>query len=278
MRRKVSIPLSYAVISLLVPAAATAQQRGTAAPAPVTATVRPMAPAVAPPTIHVPGHPVAPVAPSHPGGHGFVPTAHPAAPRIPSRPVAPTAPNHNHPVEPKPTSVSNGHYLPPVDMTEHDNGVPGLGFDYPHYAATHPNSTHRDFQGGSISPFVGGGIYIPTMSYVPAVAPAETAAEEQPSQPNDAVAETDEQKVEEQAPPAPYVRPRWKETLTPSTEYIFVRRDGTVFFAVAYSWMNGNLQYVTQDGFRKLVPATTLDLDATTHFNEQRGVPFHSPA
>jgi hypothetical protein len=51
-----------------------------------------------------------------------------------------------------------------------------------------------------------------------------------------------------------------------------------VFFAVAYSWVNGNLQYITQEGLRKIAPLTTLDLDATSQFNEQRGVPFRSPA
>jgi hypothetical protein len=65
--------------------------------------------------------------------------------------------------------------------------------------------------------------------------------------------------------------------LAPAAEYIFVRRDGTVFFAVAYSWVNGSLQYITRDGYRKLASTTTLDMEATTQFNEQRGVAFHSP-
>ena len=51
-----------------------------------------------------------------------------------------------------------------------------------------------------------------------------------------------------------------------------------MFFAVAYSWVNANLQYVTLDGLRKLAAMSTLDLDATVQFNEQRGVAFRSPA
>jgi hypothetical protein len=59
---------------------------------------------------------------------------------------------------------------------------------------------------------------------------------------------------------------------------VFVRRDGTVFLAVAFSFSAGNLQYVTKEGLRRSVPANTLDLDATQQFNEQRGVTVRLPA
>jgi hypothetical protein len=52
-------------------------------------------------------------------------------------------------------------------------------------------------------------------------------------------------------------------------EYVFVRRDGTVFFAVAYSWEQGSLRYISRDA---------LDLKATQQFNEERGLTFRSPA
>jgi hypothetical protein len=82
----------------------------------------------------------------------------------------------------------------------------------------------------------------------------------------------------DQAPMVPRTRSNSNNSVPATPEYIFVRRDGTVFFAVAYSWVNGNLQYVTQDGVRKLAAMSTLDLDATVQFNEQRGVAFRSPA
>ena len=66
--------------------------------------------------------------------------------------------------------------------------------------------------------------------------------------------------------------------MTPSEEYVFVRRDGTVFFAVAYSWENGALRYITNQGLRGTVTRETLDLGATQQFNEQRGLNFHAPA
>jgi len=63
-----------------------------------------------------------------------------------------------------------------------------------------------------------------------------------------------------------------------SDQFVFVRRDGTVFFAVAYAWENGTLRYVTGEGLRHTVTQDTLDLDATRQFNEQRGLSFRLPA
>jgi len=60
-------------------------------------------------------------------------------------------------------------------------------------------------------------------------------------------------------------------------EFVFVRRDGTVFFAVAYAWENGALRYVTPEGLRRIVARDALDLAATQQFNEQRGLFFQSP-
>jgi predicted secreted protein len=61
-------------------------------------------------------------------------------------------------------------------------------------------------------------------------------------------------------------------------EFVFVRRDGTVFFAVAYAWEKGTLRYITSQGLRRTVTQDALDLEATRQFNEQRGLNFHSPA
>jgi hypothetical protein len=61
-------------------------------------------------------------------------------------------------------------------------------------------------------------------------------------------------------------------------EFVFVRRDGTVFFAVAYSWDKGTLRYITSQGLRHTVTQDALDLDATRQFNEQRGLNFRLPA
>ncbi len=61
-------------------------------------------------------------------------------------------------------------------------------------------------------------------------------------------------------------------------EYVFVRQDGSLIFAVAYSLINDRLQYVTAEGLRRTIPLNTLDLGATQQFNEQRGVSIRLPA
>jgi len=54
--------------------------------------------------------------------------------------------------------------------------------------------------------------------------------------------------------------------------------DGTVFFAVAFTFDSTDLRYVTRDGFRKTAPLASLDLAATQQFNEQRGLSPRLPS
>jgi hypothetical protein len=146
----------------------------------------------------------------------------------------------------------------------------------------HPGARNRPYYGGAVYPYYSGGGYYYPGGYVDNGASQEVADETQQGEAGATDAYAPEVVPVEQS--AAYERMRVKSSsaatppLAPSPEYIFVRRDGTVFFAVAYSWLNGNLQYVTQDGLRKLVSLSTLDLDATTQFNEQRGIEFRSPA
>jgi hypothetical protein len=161
--------------------------------------------------------------------------------------------------------------------------VPGLGFDFAHFAATHPRGGHdrdrdRRFFAGFVPFFSGGGYYMPLFPDDIEDAPATEA------QAGDDYQGTP---VQGQAGrPGDYEpsqnRPRAAQTVAtaePEAEpYVFVRRDGTVFFATAYAWENGTLRYITSEGFRHTVTADKLDLDATQQFNEQRGLTFRSPA
>ena len=61
-------------------------------------------------------------------------------------------------------------------------------------------------------------------------------------------------------------------------QYVFIKRDGSIIFAVGYSLLNDRLQYVTEEGLRRTIPLSTLDIDATQQFNDQRGVPIKLPA
>jgi hypothetical protein len=63
-----------------------------------------------------------------------------------------------------------------------------------------------------------------------------------------------------------------------SMDYVFVRRDGGVFFAVAFLRESDHLEYITPEGSHRSVALSALDLEATQRFNEERGLTFHLPA
>ncbi len=252
-------------------------QRGVGASVPTAVAPRAMAMPVAAPTMHAMPARVA-VGARVPAHVGAASGSHPVAPHHPMKPAAPRPPARNYPVSSNP-----GYTNAPFPNQGFDDGgypVPGLGFDYVHYAAVHPGVYRHQFHGGGLVPYAGGaGIYVPIEYYAQPVAAVE--------QPAVSDVDSEEGQVEAEQPETytapPVSAPRRERTvsstpLPPSPEYIFVRRDGTVFFAVGYSWSNGSLQYVTQDGLRKVAPLTTLDLDATSQFNEQRGLSFRSPA
>jgi len=104
----------------------------------------------------------------------------------------------------------------------------------------------------------------------------QTPASEAP--PEEAVEPETQESTRRVRPREPAPAELAAETQPESEQYVFVKRDGTVFFAVAYSWDNQTLRYVTQEGLRRSVTREALDLVATQQFNEQRGVNFHLPA
>ncbi|MGC1619176.1 MAG: hypothetical protein WA765_11875 [Candidatus Acidiferrum sp.] len=165
--------------------------------------------------------------------------------------------------------------------------VPGLGFDYAHVAGVHPNGPDGRGRGrglnrgfvGAYFPFYGGGYYWPIFpddvdDQQASAAPPEEA---QPADTGEPVAE---QVAENEAPVRPshdYV-PSKPAPPQDTDEYVFVRRDGTLFFAAAFAWENGTLRYITREGLRRTLPLDQLDLNATQQFNQQRGLNFRLPA
>jgi hypothetical protein len=175
-----------------------------------------------------------------------------------------------------------------TDFSDNSN-VPGLGFDAVHVAATRGNrggggrgrehGRGRGNEFGVLFPFFdGGGYYVPTGPDIAGYAQGDGQAVDD---------------GEDQGPgadgPGPDDRPRGIRSAgrlpqqppgpQPDVpEYVFVRRDGTVFFAVAYSWDQGSLRYISSEGTRRSVSRDTLDLKATEQFNEERGLTFRSPA
>jgi hypothetical protein len=190
--------------------------------------------------------------------------------------VARPAPRPGTPVR-RTGSVSSGRPLRSQDI------VPGLGFDYPHLAATHPNGIHdgdrhRRFNGAFFPLFFGGGFGFPIFPEDVEEAPATEAqqvdsAQSEPSQPARRPGDYD---TRQNRPPA--APPSQDVAEQPAEPYVFVLRDGTVFFATAYAWENGTLRYITAEGLRRTVTADKLDLAATQQFNEQRGLTFRFPA
>ena len=156
---------------------------------------------------------------------------------------------------------------------------PGLGFDFPHLAAISGRQRHERFEG--TVPFGFSGFLLSSPGLIveeaqpaenPQPAPEETTATN--------AAETENMRGSEGrnfsamvSAPAPAPAPQHD-----APEYVFVRRDGGLVFAVAYSWDNGTLRYITREGLRGSVKQGALDMEATQQFNEQRGVDLRLPA
>jgi hypothetical protein len=156
--------------------------------------------------------------------------------------------------------------------------VPGLGFDYPHLAAISGNRRLRGsrFRGGV--PFGSGGFLfgpsviveeVPAAESQPTVMEEEVADDVPPEAPRHARASRAVSEPQPERAAAPQPDPE---------QFVFVRRDGGLVFAVAYTWENGTLRYVTPEGLRRSMGRDALDLDATQQFNEQRGLNFRVPA
>jgi hypothetical protein len=165
------------------------------------------------------------------------------------------------------------------------NDAPGLGFDYVHLAAVGPKNGQlgRNGRFRQTMPFGFGGYLITSPEIVvenpQAVEEAQETAAEQGDGDLQAQFEDAQRRayragqqsaVQQVAPAAPAPEPA-----ADPASYVFVMRDGTMVFAVAYTWENGTLRYVTPEGQRKSVAADALDVNATTKFNESQGLNFH---
>ena len=159
------------------------------------------------------------------------------------------------------------------------SSAPGFGFDAVHQSATcgssGAGSLRRGLQVPFFFPLFDGGFLLP--SSPAAVEESSTAETPQPEAIDTEVRERGRRyRITE--PAAPAAVEATSSAPADNDEFVFVRRDGTVFFAVAYSWEKGMLRYITSQGLRHTVTQEALDLDATRQFNEQRGLNFRLPA
>lgn len=154
--------------------------------------------------------------------------------------------------------------------------VPGLGFDMAHLAATRGSEAvgagHHRRQQPVFFPFIDGGFFLPSSPVIVDEAAAPEAQQEENVESD--VAEAPRRARVMQPAPAPPSVEEASAIPCQTEEFVFVRQDGTVFFAVGYAWENGTLRYVTSEGLRRSVARETLDLNATQQFNEQRGLNY----
>jgi len=168
---------------------------------------------------------------------------------------------------------AGGYFIP---FGQQIPNAPGFGFDYEHYFAVYPAARYTPINSGLYVPYIGGGYYMPyPVSYPENAAPAA----EQTAQ---ATAPETQQQVWVQAPqretaPSEPAGPTVFSKTDKLPEFTFLRTDGTVFFAVAYSFTKNHLRYITQDGVPKSVLLTSLDLSASREFNEERGIQLRIP-
>lgn len=185
----------------------------------------------------------------------------------------------------------------PVQTVRFDN-VPGLGFDYPHLAAVTRGQPRQRPIVEPIAPLRFQGIFFSPLVAPPAVVivqqppvvevPEYPRAASYSESVRDNESEIDSRaSVSARPERAPARTPAQTETSPTEAvpapradcaQYVFVQRDGTLLFAVAYSWEKGLLRYITPEGLKRSVARDKLDLDATEQFNEQRGLVFRSPA
>jgi hypothetical protein len=169
------------------------------------------------------------------------------------------------------------------------NGVPGLGFDYPHLAAVggnfpgNPPSFGRDShrQDNFITPVFFGGF--PYYSDYPDY--QQEQQQPQVQQPQVIVIQqpVPAASVQQPAPVAQETPTASAPTISPAPvpevgEFVLVRRDGRVLFASAFFVTSTQVQYVTPEGIRRTLPLPDLDTVATQDMNEARGttLQFHN--
>jgi hypothetical protein len=174
----------------------------------------------------------------HAQTHKVMPGVKPAAPQ---KPVA-------HPLPPLPPSATGGRFTQSA-------GSPGAGVVLAYFGS--------------------GGFYVPVANDTES-APQEEAQENDSNQQPESNLQASDQEPSASAPSGSNSNSDSPEE--PLAEFVFVQRDGSTLFAVAYTTWNNKVQYVTKEGLRRTVALDSLDLDATQKLNEERGNTINLPA
>jgi hypothetical protein len=164
--------------------------------------------------------------------------------------------------------------------------VPGLGFDFAHLAAITRNFKVSDISVLStaqrlalarrLSPVVPFGVpFLPLPGEIVVVQQPPVVVLQQAPAPEEVVEPTSGARPAERKETVEPARPM--EPLHDFGEFVLVRRDGRVVFAVAFSTAGDLLTYVTREGVRRSMPLADLDVETTVRMNEERGTTLRLP-
>ncbi len=171
--------------------------------------------------------------------------------------------------------------------------APGLGFDYVHLAAITRGLSPENLrvvmpQQRAVSPF-GLTPFFPVAFPVPVIVIQQPVLVAQAAEEDATLEAAPVQQaplVQRARPVLPLVRqPQEPETFAAPPEpvshdpgeYVLVKRDGTVAFAVAFVAKGDQLVYITREGVRRALALSQLDPEATRRFNEERGTSIQLP-
>lgn len=165
--------------------------------------------------------------------------------------------------------------------------VPGLGFDFAHLAAISRNFKVSDISVlstaqrlaltqrlASLTSF--GVPFFPAASPVIFVPQPPVVVVQQPAAAEETAEAAERPRTVAVREAAVPVRP--PEPAHDAGEFVLVRRDGRLVFAVAFSTEGDELTYVTREGVRRSLRLVELDIDATRRMNGERGTTIHLPA
>jgi hypothetical protein len=171
-------------------------------------------------------------------------------------------------------------------------GAPGLGFDFVHLAAITRNLTPSNLRSlfppaeiqpvSNLTPFIP--ITFPMVAFAPPIIvvqqPSPVVVFQSPaaSSEEEDLSNALQRHVRETPPPAQeYVPPPPPPPSQDTGEYVLVKLDGSLLFAVAFSARGDQLIYITREGVRRSLVLSQLDAVATREINEQRGTSIQLP-
>lgn len=184
--------------------------------------------------------------------------------------------------------------------------VPGLGFDYTHFAAVNRDLATRALIDPATQQRIAQSLQtnrvpivpIPVLAVVNNVQvvvvlqpPMVILSEDEFSGPTESGQQRERRRLARELEEAEWAArerlqearraPRVEEAAAPALpprevpELVLIRRDGALLFAVAYVLRGDRIVYVTREGHRQSVPLQQLDLEATREMNESLGTTLH---